>query len=139
MHRIAAQFARESGGIAVCAVTFFGADALGRQVALPLPAGVVGALVLVALLALRILPLSRVAPGANRLLRHLGLLFVPAAVLALRQRALLFPALVPLLLIVALSTTVGLVVAGALTERLSRREGPSDGDAAVAREEEAGT
>jgi putative effector of murein hydrolase LrgA (UPF0299 family) len=68
------------------------------------------------------------------------LLFVPAAVLALRQRTMLLPALLPLLLVVAVSTSVGLVVAGVLTERLSRRDRPPPGkDSAATREEEPGT
>ncbi len=128
-----ATFAHESLGVAICGLVFFAADTLERHLPLPLPPGVVGALVLVTVLGLRLLPLTRVAPGADRLLRHLGLLFVPAAVLALRQRALLLPALLPLALIVAVSTTVGLVVAGTLTERLSRRDGPAEDDAAAAR------
>jgi holin-like protein len=133
---------REALGIAVCCATFLGADALERRFPLPLPPGVVGALFLAALLASRLLPLSRVAPGADRLLRHLGLLFVPAAVLALRQRALVIPALLPLVVVIVASTAVGLVVGGVLTERLARADGSRPGDSddsAAAREEEAGT
>ena len=113
---------REPLGIAVCCAIFLGADALEHRFPLPLPPGVVGALLLATLLVSRLLPLPSVAPGADRLLRHLGLLFVPAAVLALRQRTMLLPALLPLLLVVVVSTSVGLVVAGVLTERLSRRD-----------------
>jgi holin-like protein len=132
---------REAFGIAVCAAIFLGAGAFERRFPLPLPAGVLGALFLTALLASsRRVLLAAVAPGADRLLRHLGLLFVPAAVLALRQRALLVPALLPLALVVVVSSVVGLVVAGVVTEKLSRRDTtPPEGDTAAAREEEPGT
>jgi holin-like protein len=132
---------REAVGVLLCSAIFLGAGALERRFPLPLPPGVLGALVLAALLASsRRTLLPAVAPGADRLLRHLGLLFVPAAVLALRQRALLLPALLPLGLVIVVSSIVGLVVAGVLTERLSRRDAsPPGGDAAAAREEEPGT
>lgn len=132
---------REAFGIALCAAIFLGASALERRFPLPLPPGVLGALCLTVLLASsRRVLLAAVAPGADRLLRHLGLLFVPAAVLALRQRALLLPALLPLALVIVGSSVVGLLVAGVLAERLSRRDAtPPGGDAAAAREEEPGT
>jgi len=129
----------ESFGIALCAALFVGAEALGARVKLPLPPGIVGALVLAALMAARVSPLAWVAPGGDRLLRHLVLFFVPPAVLVLRQRALLLPAIAPILLVVVVSSTVGLIVAGLLTERLARRDGPPSDDVAAAREEEPGT
>jgi holin-like protein len=132
-------YLREIPGLAICVAAFVLADALARRVAVPLPPGIVAALALAALLGLRVLPLAWVAPGGDRLLRHLGVLFVPAAVLALRQRALLAPAIVPLAIIVAVATTVGLIVAGVITERLAARDGAEADDAAAAREEEPGT
>ncbi len=115
---------REAVGVALCCAIFIGASALGRQVALPVPAGIVGALALAGLLVARILPLSVVMPGGDRLLRHLVIFFVPAAVLAVRQRALLWSTLVPMIVIVVVATTVGLVVAALIAQRLARAEGP---------------
>jgi holin-like protein len=132
-------FLREALGIAICVAAFMGADALGRRVTLPLPPGIVGAIVLAGLAASGVLPLPLVAPGADRLLRHLGMLFVPAAVLALRQRAVLAPAIGSIVFIVSLSSVVGMVVAGVVTERLARGDGAKGEDAAAAREEEPGT
>ena len=130
---------REALGIAVCCALFVAASAIAARVPLVVPPGVVGALALVALLASGALRLPWVAAGSDRLLRHLGLLFVPAAVLALRQRSVLEPVLLELGLVVVGSTTVGLVVAGVLTERLARVQGGRPDDVAAAREEEAGT
>lgn len=132
-------FLGDAIGIATCCVIFLAADAVAPHLGLPLPSGIVGALVLAAALVTRALPMARVAPGADRLLRHLGLLFVPAAVLSLRQRALLMPALLPLAVVVVVSTVVGIVVTGALTAWLARREAPGGEDQAAAREEEPGT
>src|SRR5689334_1906496 len=103
---------RESVGIAVCAAIFVGAGLLARAlpVARALPPGIVGALVLAALLLTRVLPLDGIAPGCDRLLRHLGLFFVAPAVLAIERRDLLVPALAPLVTLVVVSTTVGLIV-----------------------------
>jgi putative effector of murein hydrolase LrgA (UPF0299 family) len=135
----------EAPGLALCTGAFLGAEALGRRVPLPLPPGIVGALFVTALLLIRPARAPRldlmavVAPGGDRLLRHLGVLFVPAAVLALRQRAVLVPALLPLAILVGASTTVGLVVAGLLTEWLARGDGAQGSDTAAAREEGPGT
>lgn len=126
-------------GIAVCCGIFLAADAAAPHLGLPLPSGIVGALALAAAMALRAVPLARIAPGADRLLRHLGLLFVPAAVLSLRQRALLMPALLPLAVVIVVSSVIGIVVTGTLTAWLARREAASGDDQAAAREEEPGT
>jgi putative effector of murein hydrolase LrgA (UPF0299 family) len=55
------------------------------------------------------------------LLRHLGLFFVPASVLALRQRTSLLAAWMPLLVIIAVSTSLGLLVTGWVTTKLTPR------------------
>ena len=132
-------FLGDTIGIATCSAIFLAANAVAPHLGLPLPSGIVGALALAAALATRALPMARIAPGADRLLRHLGLLFVPAAVLSLRQRALLMPALLPLAVVVVVSSVVGIVVTGALTAWLARRESTRGEDQAAAREEEPGT
>jgi len=111
---------REAVGIAVCCVLFLGASALARHVALPVPAGILGTVTLAALLGARVLPRDLVMPGGDRLLRYLVLFFVPAAVLVMRQRALLWSALLPFVAVVVVAAVVGLVVAGRVAHLLER-------------------
>ncbi|EFL49237.1 LrgA family protein [Solidesulfovibrio fructosivorans JJ]] len=55
-------------------------DRLVRMAGLPVPAGVVGMLAMIALLALHILPVRWFARGAGGLLNHMLLFFVPACI-----------------------------------------------------------
>jgi holin-like protein len=130
-------------GLASCVALFAALDAIGARVGLPLPAGLMGALVWTAVLLARPAALPSVRVGADLLLRYLGLLFVPAAVLSLRQRTAFLPALAPLALVIIVSTTVGLVTTGWCVERLSRAQPyddpTGDDDTPSPHEEEAGT
>ena len=60
-----------------------------HRLGLPVPGGVLGLVVLVALLASGVLPARWLARGAGRLLDHLLLFFVPATMTLLNHRELL--------------------------------------------------
>jgi len=84
-------------------------ELLSRGLALPIPGPVVGMLLL--LLALRWTPVREpVAACANFLLSHLSLLFVPVGVGVMTHLGLLNQFGVRMLLVIVLSTWIGLTV-----------------------------
>lgn len=104
------------------------ATALLHVVPLPLPAPVLGLLMLWP--ALRWAPLRRaVAAAAQPLLAHLSLLFVPAAVGALAYLTLLSQHLGALLLVIVLSSAVGIALSAWLLRDLSVDEAQAPGQA----------
>ena len=130
-------------GIAICIACLLGAQRLVLLLHLPIPSGVLGALELLALLGTKVVPLARVASGADLLLSQLGLFFVPALVLALRQEALLVASMIPLLTIIVVSTAVGLAVTGWVATALDVDANPPladarDGDEAQSADREVG-
>jgi putative effector of murein hydrolase LrgA (UPF0299 family) len=97
-------------------------EVLSRGLALPFPGPVIGMLLL--LLALRWEPVREpVAACANFLLSHLSLLFVPVGVGVMTHLGLLNQYGVRMLLVIVLSTWIGLAVT-ALTLRYFQK--PSD-------------
>ena len=97
-------------------------ELLSRGLALPFPGPVIGMLLL--LLALRWAPVREpVAACANFLLSHLSLLFVPVGVGVMTHLGLLNQYGVRMLLVIVLSTWIGLAVT-ALTLRYFQK--PSD-------------
>ncbi|MDU3888175.1 MAG: CidA/LrgA family protein, partial [Serratia liquefaciens] len=75
--------------VALYAVLFLIADRLVQQFHLPLPANIVGMLMLLALILLRILPLNWVKAGSRWLLAEMLLFFVPAVVAVVNYAQLL--------------------------------------------------
>ena len=101
-------------------------ELLSRGLALPFPGPVIGMLLLLLalLLALRWAPVREpVAACANFLLSHLSLLFVPVGVGVMTHLGLLNQYGVRMLLVIVLSTWIGLAVT-ALTLRYFQK--PSD-------------
>ena len=101
-------------------------ELLARLLQLPLPGPVVGMLLL--LVALR-WPLVRTPVGAvaDALLAHLSLLFVPVGVGVISQLGLLAEHGVRLLVVIVVSTWVGMAVT-ALVLRQLMRPAPPPGD-----------
>jgi holin-like protein len=115
-------------GLAILAAIFLACDALARAVHLPLPGNVVGMAVLFVLLVTGIVPRTVVDSAADLLLKHLSLLFVPAAVAVARHRRLLGDSFVALAVVVVVSTVVVLLVTGLVAERLVGAETKRDGE-----------
>ena len=97
--------------IAALSAAYFGCDRLAHALGSPVPGGVLGAVTLATLLLSGALPLRWVEDGADLLLRHLGLFFVPAAVASLRQ-PLSVRELVGLAVVSAVTTVLVMVVTG---------------------------
>lgn len=104
---------------------------LGQTVAdlfgLPLPGAVLGFAFMFIALLLRPQLATTLAPAADGLLRHLGLLFVPAGVGIILYLDLLRAEWLPLVVSVLVSTLLGMVVTALIFDRLLKRAERQDG------------
>ncbi len=90
---------------------------------LPLPAGLLALLILMALLLTRALPEPAVGNGADALLRILPVLFLPPGIGIIRELHLLRGHALGFAAVLLGSLVVGQVVAGVVAEAAVRREG----------------
>ncbi len=102
--------------IALLAAIYVACDRGARWVSSPVPGNVVGAILLAVLLLSGLVKLSWVEEGADVLLAHLGLFFVPAAVLSMRWYGTLRADLWAVLAIMISTTALVMVVVGWLAE-----------------------
>ena len=98
-------------------------EVISRGLHLPLPGPVIGLLLMLALLIWRGGPSAEQEAVGNWLLRHFGLLFVPAGVGVITQLDALRDNWLPLLIAIPLSTLLGLAVTAWVMQRLDRSEG----------------
>lgn len=89
---------------------------------LPIPASVLGMILLYILLSSGIIQIQHIEKGASFLIRHLALFFVPFAVGLMNYAGLIKTSGMQLLLMIAGSTIIGLLITAGLTQSLSRRE-----------------
>lgn len=108
--------------VVLYAVLFLIADRLVQQFHLPLPANIIGMLMLLALILLRILPLSWVRAGSRWLLAEMLLFFVPAVVAVVNYVQLLMVEGWKIFLVIAISTTLTLGATGLVVDRVYRLE-----------------
>lgn len=108
--------------VVLYAVLFLIADRLVKQFHLPLPANIVGMLMLLALILLRVLPLSWVRAGSRWLLAEMLLFFVPAVVAVVNYAQLLMVEGWKIFLVIAISTMLTLGVTGLVVDRAYRLE-----------------
>ncbi|HEI8867158.1 CidA/LrgA family protein [Serratia sp. AKBS12] len=103
-------------------VLFLIADRLVQQFHLPLPANIVGMLMLLSLIVLRVLPLRWVKAGSRWLLAEMLLFFVPAVVAVVNYAQLLMVEGWKIFLVIAISTTLTLAATGVVVDRAYRFE-----------------
>ena len=108
--------------IAILAGLYFACDFAARALHSPLSGNVVGAIVLAVLLVTGVVPLRWVEEGADLLLKHLALLFVPASVLIMGVIPRVRNELPAVVAVMILTTFIGLTVAGLVAESAARRE-----------------
>ncbi|WP_369814371.1 CidA/LrgA family protein [Erwinia sp. Leaf53] len=89
---------------------------------LPLPANIVGLLLLLAMIVLRVLPLGWVKAGANWLLAEMLLFFIPAVVAVVNYAELLRLEGWRILLVIGVSTLLVLAATSVVVERVYRFE-----------------
>ena len=99
-------------------------DAAGRWLVnlahIPIPGSVVGMLLLTALIETGILPLDAVRAAAERLVRHIALLLVPAGVAIIVYAHAVRESLAAITLAALLSLVVVLIVVGRIAQRFER-------------------
>ncbi len=108
--------------VVLYAVLFLIADQLVKHFHLPLPANIVGMLMLLALILLRILPLNWVKAGSRWLLAEMLLFFVPAVVAVVNYAQLLMVEGWKIFLVIAVSTMLTLGATGLVVDRVYRFE-----------------
>lgn len=89
---------------------------------LPLPANIVGMLLLLALIMLRVLPLGWVKAGSRWLLAEMLLFFIPAVVAVVNYSALLRVEGWRIMLVIGISTLMVLGATALVVERVYRLE-----------------
>ena len=109
--------------IAGLCLLFAGCQWAVARLHLPVPAGLLALVLLLAALLLRVVPESAVGEGADFLLTILGALFVPAGLALVRQLGALRTHGVALLATLLSALFVGQVVAGWVASRWSREQG----------------
>lgn len=104
-------------------------ELLNLLLPLPIPAGVYGLFLLLALLCSGILKLEQVEATGNFLLDIMPVLFIPASVGLIESYDALRPILVPLVVICMVSTLAVMTVTGKVTELMlgfGRKQGKSE-------------
>ncbi len=89
---------------------------------IPLPANIVGMLLMLLLIVTRVLPLKWVKAGSNWLLAEMLLFFVPAVVAVVNYGTLLREDGVRICLVIAISTVLVLSATSFVVERIYRYE-----------------
>jgi len=85
---------------------------------LTIPGSIIGMLLLFALLASQILPVSWVKPGCHLLIRYMALLFVPISVGIMSYTEILSAQFGPIVVSCVVSTLIVMVVVGLTSQRL---------------------
>jgi holin-like protein len=110
--------------IAILSLVFAVWLLVGSSWRLPLPAGLLAMLTVLALLFSRLLPLDSVQRGAGTLLRYIGILFVPVCVGAVRQLPLLRAHGWAFAFLIVAGALIGQATSGLLAQALCRRSAP---------------
>jgi len=103
-------------------VLFIGCDHLVSWLHLPLPANIVGMLLMLALIVTRVLPLRWVKAGSRWLLAEMLLFFIPAVVAVVNYGDLLRVDGWRICVVIALSTLLVLASTALVVDRLYRYE-----------------
>ena len=119
-HR-AARWTGLLGGMAVLLAFWAAGEGVVRGARLPLPGSVAGMLLLAGALRLGWVPVDRVRPAAELLIRHMGLLFVPPGVGLLLYFSLIRREWLPITVAAVASTLLVLLAVGLIQQRMERR------------------
>ena len=108
--------------VALYIAFFLVAQQLVERFHLPLPANIVGMLLLLALIMLRVLPLGWVKAGSRWLLAEMLLFFIPAVVAVVNYSQLLRVEGWRIMLVIGLSTLLVLGATALVVDRVYRLE-----------------
>lgn len=107
--------------VIIFGITMVG-ELLNKRIPLPVPAGVYGLFILLALLCSGKLKVSDVSATGNLLLDLMPLMFIPAAVGLLEKFEMIREILLPILVITVLSTFIVMTITGKVTEFVLHRQ-----------------
>ncbi|GAA4336286.1 CidA/LrgA family protein [Pigmentiphaga soli] len=115
---------RVGGQVLLLAALWWAADALSRWAHLPVPAGVLGLAILLALLFGGWLPVDGVRFGAQWMLTDMLLFFIPAAVATVRYGPMLRDSGLRLLAVIVVGNACVMAVTSIAVELLVRKGAP---------------
>ncbi|MCC8168168.1 MAG: CidA/LrgA family protein, partial [Clostridiales bacterium] len=98
-------------------------EILHELIPLPVPASIYGLVLLFAALMMGIVKLEQVKGAADYLIDIMAVLFIPAGVGVMTSWDLLRPVLIPVVIIMLVSTIVVMGVAGRVTQAVIRHSG----------------
>lgn len=110
-------------GLAIVTVLYFAGEFIHSRLQLTLPGGVIGMLLLFALINLRIIDIRQIEDAAQLLLRHMSLFFIPVSVGTLVYFDLIKSYLVAIAATTVLSLLAVLWATGFTVEAVSKRNG----------------
>lgn len=99
----------------------YAGEIIRELVPLPVPAGIYGLLILFGLLCAKLVRVEDISMVSDRLIEAMPLFIVPAGVGLMEQWGLLKPVLIPVLLVMIVSTVFVFIVSGAVTQGLMRK------------------
>lgn len=105
----------------ILGILFLG-EFLSKWFSLPIPPSILGMIILFALLALKIVKLKWVESVGNSLLDNLSVMFIPAGVAIVRELELFRGVIIPLAIIIFVSTTIVIVVTGYTVQALEDKK-----------------
>ena len=108
--------------LVVLGLLYAGCQWLVKRTGIPVPAGLLALLVLIALLLTRLFPERAVDEGGDLLLRYLPVIFLPPGIGVIRELHLLRGHGLGLALVLLGSLVVGQVVAGVVGQKVVDRE-----------------
>lgn len=105
----------------IMAVSFLG-EVLKGLLPFPIPASIYGLVLLFLALNLKIIRLNQIEAAADFLIEIMPLMFIPAGVKLLVSWGELKPVLIPVVVIMVISTIVVMVVSGRVTQAVLRHK-----------------
>lgn len=102
-------------------ISFLG-EVCHELIPLPVPASIYGLILMLAALCAHVIPLDSVRDAGKFLIDIMPVMFIPAAVGLLESWGVLKPLLVPLLVIVPVTTILVMAVSGRVTQWVIRSE-----------------
>lgn len=105
---------------AIVYAALYAGNGLAALLPFTIPGSILGMLLLFALLALQIIPVTWVKPGCQMLIRYMALLFVPISVGVMGYTDILSAQFGPIVVSCMVSTLLVLLIVGLSAERLQR-------------------
>jgi holin-like protein len=105
----------------ILTISFLG-EVLRALIPLPIPASIYGLLLMLAALCLHVVPLEAVRDSGRFLIEIMPLMFIPPTVALTQSWSRIRPLLIPLTVIVVVSTVAVMAVSGSVTQLVIRRD-----------------